>query len=605
MLDEVRLPGRQGRLLFAYLVMGQGRPIPRDELADMLWDGSPPATSDKALAVLVSKLRSTLNPDGVRETSRLTAAFGCYRLELPEGSWVDVVAAEKATDEAEAALTQGDLKRARRAAALAESLVRGQFLPGEDGTWVEEKRRELASVRARALSALAETCLRSSEPQESVRWAEQAVEAEPFRESGYRRLMKAHIAAGDRAEALRVYERCRLLLAEELGAYPSPETEAVYRGLLDAPPAPAAKPASPELAAESSGPLGSRRRRVVAVAGLLLALSVTVAAIVIESSTAAPLKVVPNSLIRIDPHTLRVTRVVPLVDSQPDLVVESGGFLWVTSHVLRDTDSSAPLNGGDRTLTRVDPSTKQVKVVGGLEPCGLTADPSGDVWVANCYPPGAGSRDDVVLVAAKTLAFAKTFPSIPGGEGFYRGMAYGGGSLWVSQVFGGNNPNTVTQVDPQSRTGLPRTFALDFSAGGLAWADDYGDLWVANFYTGTLTRLHPPSEAPKALDTPLVNPGFPLVHGDVVWAADWGGPALVRLHAVGPPKPQEIFLPTKNPDAGVWNIAFGGGAIWATTPRDGSLWRINPNTDKATRIPLPYLPTGVTADANNVWVTVR
>jgi hypothetical protein len=47
--------------------------------------------------------------------------------------------------------------------------------------------------------------------------------------------MEAHAAAGNRAEALQVYERCRLLLAEELGAYPSPETESIYRQLLAAP----------------------------------------------------------------------------------------------------------------------------------------------------------------------------------------------------------------------------------------------------------------------------------------------------------------------------------------------------------------------------------
>jgi DNA-binding SARP family transcriptional activator len=39
----------------------------------------------------------------------------------------------------------------------------------------------------------------------------------------------------DRAEALRVYEQCRRLLAEELGAFPSLETESIYRGLLESP----------------------------------------------------------------------------------------------------------------------------------------------------------------------------------------------------------------------------------------------------------------------------------------------------------------------------------------------------------------------------------
>ena len=188
--------------------MGQGRPIPRDELADVLWEGNPPTTWEKALGVLASKLRSVLGE------GKLTAAFGCYRLDLPDGSWVDVVAAEEAAGEAEAALARDDVEAARRAAAFAESLVRGLFLPGEEGTWVEAKRRELAGVRARALSALAEACLRSGETQESVRWAGEAIDAEPFRESGYRLLMEAHIAAGNRAEALRVYERCRRLLAQ-------------------------------------------------------------------------------------------------------------------------------------------------------------------------------------------------------------------------------------------------------------------------------------------------------------------------------------------------------------------------------------------------------
>jgi len=44
--------------------------------------------------------------------------------------------------------------------------------------------------------------------------------------------MRAYAAAGNRAEALRVYERCRKLIAKELGADPSPETQAVHLKLL-------------------------------------------------------------------------------------------------------------------------------------------------------------------------------------------------------------------------------------------------------------------------------------------------------------------------------------------------------------------------------------
>ena len=277
--DERHFPGRQGRLLFAYLVVEHGRPVPRDELADVLWADAPPATWDKALSVLVSKLRGVLAESGVDGANALTAAFGCYQLDLPEGTWVDVHAAGSAVKEAEGFLETDEPESATAAAALAESVTRSPFLPGDEGPWVEEKRRELADVRARALSALAEASLRTDRAAQAVRWAGLAVEAQPFRESGYRRLMEAHVAAGNRGEALRVYERCRRLLAEELGAYPSPETESIYRSLLDAPAGRSATAAPDETSPPGTAPPPPRRgKRPVLVAATLVVLVALVAA---------------------------------------------------------------------------------------------------------------------------------------------------------------------------------------------------------------------------------------------------------------------------------------------------------------------------------------
>ena len=103
-MDEGRFPGRQGRLLFAYLVAEHGRPVPKDELADALWADAPPATWEKALGVLVSKLRHLLADLGIDGAKALTSAFGCYRLDLPEDTWVDIVAARSAARDAEEAL---------------------------------------------------------------------------------------------------------------------------------------------------------------------------------------------------------------------------------------------------------------------------------------------------------------------------------------------------------------------------------------------------------------------------------------------------------------------------------------------------------------------
>jgi streptogramin lyase len=234
----------------------------------------------------------------------------------------------------------------------------------------------------------------------------------------------------------------------------------------------------------------------------------------------------------------------------------------------------------------------------------LTADPSGDVWVANCYPPNAGPGDDVVRLDARTLDFKQTRP-LPGGAGYYRALAYGGGSLWASEIVGAELPNesTVTQIDPD--TGAERTIDVIPTAGGLAWSGAYGDLWIAHYESGSLTRLNAATGAMKTLYDVGGNPALPIVDGDVVWVADWAAPRVVRLHTAGRPRAHEILLPVKNFAAVAWAVAAGAGAVWATTPRDGALWRIDPNTNAVRRIHMPFLPSGVTADDDAVWVTVR
>ena len=264
--------------------------MPRDELADLLWDDELPATWEKALGVLMTKLRALLDECGIDGATTLTSAFGCYKLSLPAGSWIDVDAALEALERAEAELAVGDVVEAKAQAAAAAALARRIFLPGEDGPWVEEKRRDLNEVLVRALECLRDASFEAGDFAEAVRHAEEVTRLEPFRESGYRRLMEAHAAAGNPAEALRVYEQCRRFLADELGAYPSSETEAVYLDVLRA-----------ESARDEPADLGSPRpaesrprppRTAVLVAvGVLLATGVALAAGVLSSGgEASPAK---------------------------------------------------------------------------------------------------------------------------------------------------------------------------------------------------------------------------------------------------------------------------------------------------------------------------
>jgi DNA-binding SARP family transcriptional activator len=240
------IPGRQGRLLFAYLVLNRNRGCPRDELIDVLWPERPPAAADSALSALLSKLRRALG-DGV------VSGRGELRLLIPGDARVDVDEAIAAVAAAEAAIEAGDLAEAVGLARGALATDLQTFLPDADGGWAAEQRRELESVRLRALEALAEAHLRQGgrDLGAAEQAAHAAIAAAPFRESSHRLLMEVHEAAGNPAEALRAFEELRSLLREELGTTPGPAAMAVFERVLRGEPAPAragAVPAAPAVA---------------------------------------------------------------------------------------------------------------------------------------------------------------------------------------------------------------------------------------------------------------------------------------------------------------------------------------------------------------------
>ena len=225
-------PGQQGRAAFAFLVGERGVPVPRSALADALWTGDLPPSWQTALSSIVSKLRSLLARAGLDGAEALRTSGGCYELHLPAGTWIDHEVAADSIHEAESALMAGDPGRAYGPSAVAHHIARRPFLAGDDSPWVEQRRERLASILIRALECRAEVYLWNREYPLAVETAREALVLRPFRETGYRLLMRAHAAAGNAAEALRVYEQCRALISEELGVRPSEQTKAVYAEVL-------------------------------------------------------------------------------------------------------------------------------------------------------------------------------------------------------------------------------------------------------------------------------------------------------------------------------------------------------------------------------------
>jgi DNA-binding SARP family transcriptional activator len=263
------LRGRQVPLLLAYLVLNRDRVVGREELIGSLWPDNAPRSQDAALRTLLSRLRSSLGASVLVGRDELM-------LELPAPTWVDVEAAGYEVGRAREALHRGDARAAWALAQVPLNIASRGLLPGAQAHWIETRRRELSDLRLQALEILGRAGLSLGGTQlgSAERAARTLIEAEPYRESGYVILMQALQQQGNVAEGLRVFDRLRTLLRDELGTLPSPDALTIHQRLLHPPggsmpageaPQPAGAPAV-ELPAE----LGARRQgRLVGRSGEL------------------------------------------------------------------------------------------------------------------------------------------------------------------------------------------------------------------------------------------------------------------------------------------------------------------------------------------------
>ncbi len=227
---ETKLPGRQGRLIFAYLTLNRERPVRRDELVEALWaDEGLPRGGEGLLAPPLSRLRKALGPGRIEGRSELELVLG-------ESPWVDWEVARAQIESARAALASGDDESAWDEAVAAEQILGGGLLPGLEAGWIDEYRNQLDDLRLQALELAARAGASIGGPRlaRAERAARTAVELSRFRESARVALLEVMEAQGNVAEALRAYDEFRVLLREELGTFPAPELTSIHERLLNA-----------------------------------------------------------------------------------------------------------------------------------------------------------------------------------------------------------------------------------------------------------------------------------------------------------------------------------------------------------------------------------
>jgi len=209
-------------LLFAYLVLERGRPVPRDEASAAIWPDRRPLHEDAALRTVLSRLRTAIGDD-------VLPSGGALVLRLPHDTRVDVLDARVAVG---AARRCKDPQRALEFAARARPVTEQPLLPGFDRMWIDARRRELADLRVDAIEIVAWASLELGDWTTAESAARQLVERAPLHESGYELLMQVLARRRNVADALGVYERLRTVLREELGATPGAALRALHAALL-------------------------------------------------------------------------------------------------------------------------------------------------------------------------------------------------------------------------------------------------------------------------------------------------------------------------------------------------------------------------------------
>ncbi|MCE7988723.1 MAG: hypothetical protein DYG89_46810 [Caldilinea sp. CFX5] len=206
--------------LLLYLAVTQ-RAHSRDLLADLLWSEMNNQQARDNLRYLLPELRRPL-----RDYLMISTKDIAFNQQAP--FWVDVA-------QVCGVLTSQPDAIATPALQAALDLYQGEFLAGFSvrnapvfEAWVVQQREALHTLAVQGAYTLAERYWQQAAYQSGLAATQRLLQWEPWHEAGHRLQMQLLVATGQRTAALAHYERCRAILAEELGVAPEAATIALY-----------------------------------------------------------------------------------------------------------------------------------------------------------------------------------------------------------------------------------------------------------------------------------------------------------------------------------------------------------------------------------------
>jgi DNA-binding SARP family transcriptional activator/tetratricopeptide (TPR) repeat protein len=213
--------------------MRANRIISRGELVDAVWGQDPPASAEGGIYTYVAGLRRVIEPNrSLRGPGRvLVSSAAGYVLHLVPGQ-PDAVAFEQDVGRARQLRKAGDPAATVTALDSALSLWRGIAFAGVPGPFAETERVRLGELRSTAAEERADVLLSLGRHEEVVPDLTAMVTENPLRERMRGLLMIALYRCGRQAEALRVFQDGRRVLADELGIDPGSDLSRIHQQVL-------------------------------------------------------------------------------------------------------------------------------------------------------------------------------------------------------------------------------------------------------------------------------------------------------------------------------------------------------------------------------------
>jgi DNA-binding SARP family transcriptional activator len=127
--------------------------------------------------------------------------------------------AVRSIDDAEGSNARGDINSALRQATVAYAIVRRPFLPGIEREWITRERLNLAQIMERSLDLLSDLWAAQGDARSSLLMAHQLLKLNPFSEVAIRKVMRSHVALGDKPAAAKALADWKATLARELDLF--------------------------------------------------------------------------------------------------------------------------------------------------------------------------------------------------------------------------------------------------------------------------------------------------------------------------------------------------------------------------------------------------